>query len=116
MSYCCKGGKAAVLVPTRRFATAEGGASSAAHVFLDTLVCHVDPRARLLQMPDPLPLLGGSGGAGGGARAPVAVLAHAGPRVAWKHDAFDVALPADQATGGRGSYVQLLMCLRPVRV
>lgn len=101
MSFCCKGGKAAVLRPTPRFATAPGSGTSNAHVFLDTLAGNVAPTARLLQMPDPLPM----GGGGGGGRGPVAaavVLPAGGLRVAWKHDAADVALPPDQLAGEQG--------------
>lgn len=49
MAWSCKGGKAAVLVPTRRFATADGCDKSTADVFLDTLICRVDPDDVLLQ-------------------------------------------------------------------
>lgn len=99
MSFCCKGGKAAVLWPTPRFATALGSGTSNAHVFLDTLVCNVAPSARLLHMPDPLPMAGGGGGRGPVAAA--AVLPQGGLRVAWKHDAADAALPPDQLAGER---------------
>lgn len=99
MSFCCKGGKAAVLRPTSRFATAPGSGTSNAHVFLDTLVCNVSPSARLLQMPDPLPILGGGGR---GPVAAAAVLPAGGLRVAWKHDPADATLPPDQLAGGQG--------------
>lgn len=101
MSFCCKGGKAAVLRPTARFATAPGSGTSNAHVFLDTLVCNVSPSARLLQMPDPLPMAGGGGGRGPVAAA--AVLPAGGLRVAWKHDAADANIPPDQLEGGQGA-------------
>lgn len=99
MSFCCKGGKAAVLRPTSRFATAPGSGTSNAHVFLDTLVCNVSPSARLLQMPDPLPI---GGGGGRGPVAAAAVLPAGGLRVAWKHDPADATLPPDQLAGGQG--------------
>ena len=102
MSFCCKGGKAAVLQPTRRYATSDGGATATAHIFLDTLVCHVDPRARLLQMPDPLPLAGGRPGLARGPLATTSMAVAGGAHVAWKQDAFDAALPAEQAAGGCG--------------
>ncbi|KAL4429588.1 hypothetical protein ABPG77_008637 [Micractinium sp. CCAP 211/92] len=106
MSYCCKGGKAAVLAPTRRYATAPGATTSTAHVFLDTLVCNVDPRARLLQMPDSLPLpvggqsghgSGGAAGAGGAAIAASATVCGDGVQrhVAWKREAGDATLPCE---------------------
>lgn len=50
MVWCCKGGKAAVLTPTRRFATVEGCGKSAADVFLGALICRVDPSDVLLQV------------------------------------------------------------------
>ncbi|KAI3435784.1 hypothetical protein D9Q98_001842 [Chlorella vulgaris] len=102
MSHCCKGGKAAVLRPTARYATQPGAALSDACVFLDTLVCNVEPHARLLQMPDPLPstwmagrtcalsaaaLRGGAGFSGG----PGAL------RASWKQDSCDAAVPLHQA-------------------
>ena len=59
MSLCCKGGKAAVLRPTGRYATAHP--VSPADLFLATLVCNVPPAARLLQMRDPLPGAGAPG-------------------------------------------------------
>lgn len=110
MSYCCKGGKAAVLVPTRRYATAPGATTSTAHVFLDTLVCNVDPRARLLQMPDPLPRpVGGQGGHGiggitaGGGAAVTAAATVCGDgvqrHVAWKREAGDAALSWEHMQG-----------------
>lgn len=113
MSYCCKGGKAAVLAPTRRYATAPGATTSTAHVFLDTLVCNVDPRARLLQMPDPLPLpvggqsghgSGGAAGAGGAAIAASATVCGDGVQrhVAWKREAGDATLPCEHLQGGDG--------------
>lgn len=74
-------------------------------MFLDTLVCNVDPRARLLQMPDPLPTHAarGSGGTGAGAGlAAVAVLDMGGQRqLAGKRDAADALLPAEQQLGER---------------
>jgi hypothetical protein len=100
MSFCCKGGKAAILRRTPRYATAEGATTSVACVFLDTLVCNVDPRARLLQMPDPLVPARGRG-----PPAASAAVLPPGPgalRVAWKHDGADASLPADQLEGGQG--------------
>lgn len=56
MVWNCKGGKAAVLVPTRRFATQEGCAKTAADVFLAALICHVDASDTLLQARGPCSL------------------------------------------------------------
>ena len=109
MSFCCKGGKAAVLRPTPRFATAPGCATSNAHVFLDTLVCNVSPSTRLLQMPDPLPM-GAGGGNGRGPVAAAAVLPSGGLRVAWKQDAADATLAPDQLEGGQGHNQHLPAC------
>jgi hypothetical protein len=50
MVWSCKGGKAAVLVPTRRFATQDGCGKTAADVFLDALICRVDTSDTLLQV------------------------------------------------------------------
>ncbi len=50
MVWSCKGGKAAVLVPTRRFATQEGCGKTVADVFLEALICKVDPSDVLLQV------------------------------------------------------------------
>jgi hypothetical protein len=99
MSYCCKGGKHAVLQPTARYATTPGTSVSEAAVFLDTLVCNVGPHARLLQMPDPLPMGGGAG------RVVTAAVHPGGPsgggvRVAWKQDECDGMLPPREMAGG----------------
>lgn len=102
-----------MLAPTRRYATAPGATTSTAHVFLDTLVCNVAPRARLLQMPDPLPMgshsvRGGFGATAGGGTAVAAAATVCGDgahrHVAWKRDAGEAALPWGHMQGvGRHS-------------
>ncbi|GAB4822102.1 hypothetical protein N2152v2_009148 [Parachlorella kessleri] len=96
MVWNCKGGKGAVLEPTRRFATQEGCTKTAADVFLDTLICRVDPSNVLLQMPDPLPPRPLSGHAGAPANS--GETGAWGTRIAWKHDAYDGSLTPEQAT------------------
>ncbi|EFN54394.1 hypothetical protein CHLNCDRAFT_135708 [Chlorella variabilis] len=102
MSRCCKGGKEAVLHPTGRYATAPGAGVSDATVFLDTLVCNVEPHARLLQMPDPLPTAGPNNRGGVGMLGAAALqsgiggLGSCGLQVTWKQGAIDTALLPDQ--------------------
>lgn len=86
MAFSCKGGKAAVLKPTRRFAWREA-APTPGQVFLDTLVCRVDPQCVLLQMgTPPSRFIGGLRNMSGC----VVSGPHGGPRVAWKRDGGDV--------------------------
>ena len=84
MMWCSKGGKAAVLLPTARFATgssssgsSNSGSSSSYGLWLSSLICNVHPAARLLEAPpgflDGVPVRGpvaarggGWGGVGGG--------------------------------------------------
>jgi hypothetical protein len=83
--YSSKGGRAAALRPTARFAGA--ARPSPARAFLETLVCRVDPAATLLAMRPP-----GAAGTGAGPAAsavPGAFVAAPGApggrRVAWKN-------------------------------
>jgi hypothetical protein len=94
LAYSSKGGKSAALRPTGRFATAPGpGRPTPARVFQQTLLCRVDPGAKLLLMRPPFDPAAAGGlparrealegqvvaaGQGGGGR-----------RVAWKSRAGD---------------------------
>ena len=117
MSRCCKGGKEAVLHPTGRYATAPGAGVSDATVFLDTLVCNVEPHARLLQMPDPLPTAGPNNRGGVGMLGAAALqsgiggLGSCGLQVTWKQGAIDTALLPDQVAGW-SKLLHLLACSR----
>ena len=83
--WSCKGGKAAVLVPTRRFADA--AAPTPAHLFLAAFITGVDPGAKLLQMFVNV----GRPVAGAAPTGQVVADAGGGLRVAWKHDGAEAS-------------------------
>lgn len=97
LAYCCKGGKAAALAPSGRYATAPRlpGVLPPArvHVLLDTLACNVAPGAKMLCMPLPT-------SRGGALPSGTVVAAEpggaCGPRVAWKADLSDSALAPEE--------------------
>ena len=83
--WSCKGGKAAVLVPTPRFAA--GGVPTSAHLFLAAFITGVDPGTRLLQMFVNV----GRPMAGSAPTGQVVADAGGGLRVAWKHDGAEAS-------------------------